>query len=187
MALRLGTPETIRKNLADVSDAVYRLEGDCPDGERAWVMCRQLTEGEEGRVEMLKGAPETRWKEDGEAILVRPIDWQRVRREMIKFALINAGNILGDDDHDLFPRRVKGSWHGGDQAFYTAWDSLHPKVADAIWKVALIVNPGYDVNNIVHQDPFGWLRENYPDVHEEMFRALEETKAKNASRESTVS
>ena len=81
----------------------------------------------------------------------------------------------------------KGCWHGGDQAFYEAWDSLHPDVADAIMKVALSVNPSYDVNNIVHKDPFEWLRERYPDVYAEMNQALEEAKEKNVSRESEES
>jgi len=184
MAIHMGTPVSSRRNLADVFDAVYRLEGECKDNDRAWVECRQLTEGEQGRVEAVKGAFQTRFDGDVQT-MTRPIDWWAVRLAIVRSSLIGAGNIFGKDDKELFRFVKSGSgvgFRGGDAAFRETWEGLHPDVAEAIVRVALFVNPNLDVGDIIHEDPLVWLRENHAEVYEDMTKFQEESALKNVSR-----
>jgi len=180
MAIHIGTPISSRRNLADVLDAVYQLEGECKDNDKAWVECRQLTEGEQGRVESVKGSFQTRF--EGEArVLTRPIDWWEVRLTIVRSSLVGAGNIFGKDGKEAF-RFDKNGFFGGSAAFRKAWEALHPDVAEAIVRVALFVNPSLDIGAIIHEDPLVWLRENHAEVYENMLKFQEESALKNASR-----
>ena len=170
--LKLGTPLTVRKNLADVLDSVRRLEGECKENERAWVACRQLTEGEEGAVERIKGSFQPRFDGDTQ-IMPRPIGWGAVRREIVSHALCGAGNLVDEKGKPLFRFTSAGV-----QRFDETWDSLHPDVAEAIVRVALFVNPNLDVGNVIHEDPLIWLRKTHPEIYAEMQAYLED--AKNA-------
>lgn len=180
MAINIGTPVTNRRNLADVLDSVYKLEGECKDGDRAWVECRQLTEGQQGRVEAIKGAFQTRFEGDVQ-IMTRPVNWWKVRQEIVRNSLVGAGNIFKKDGKEAF-RRTKEGFYGGDAAFDKQWEDLHPEVSEAIVRVALFVNPNLDVGDIVHEDPLVWLRLNHSEVYEDMLEFQKESTLKNVSR-----
>lgn len=133
--------------LADLSQEVKKLEGDCPPDERAFVVVRQATEADTQRISDLYATRTTRWKEDA-------VEEQRDINPRLEWVwqafmtLCDAGNILDAQGKPLFKFEDTGPYHkvsGGFNDFRKAHGSLNSAVTEAIRYAVWGINPQWDM------------------------------------------
>lgn len=130
-----------------VSDAVAKLEGDCPKDEAAWVIVRQATEQDNIRRADRVANRTVRWA--GEDVSETRDDNMREQWAFeVWMCLCDTGNLLTRSGQPLF--RFKESTHGYRQLdmnfadFLTAYGSLPSVVTTAMRRAVLDTNPDWD-------------------------------------------
>lgn len=176
MAIAVGTPTAVRASLGDVVLAVRERESECSPDERAWVECRQLTEGEEAVLEGIKAD----WQ------IGRSVNLWRVREELVFMSLTGAGNLTDHMGKELFRFTAEGLY-GGKERFIETWRKLPTDIAEAITRIAIRVNPRQDTGNLIRVDPMLILAQRYPEIAKEVVEAATEAAEKKFLPGSTVS
>ena len=133
--------------LADLSDDVHALEGDCEKKDRAWVMVRQATEADNMRL-AARGAESTiEWDNSGLVREKRSDNFRERWAYQVFMTLHDSGNILNPQGKNLFSfidkqdyRQVKG----GFKVFLEAFGSLPSVVTGAILTAIYKTNPDWD-------------------------------------------
>lgn len=143
MAIKAAPVTSPKLYLGDLLPAVKELEGeDCQEKDRAWVVVRQATEGDNRRISDLSAETRFVYREET-AEQVTNVNQAEVRAMQIYLTLVDAGNIVGDDDKPLF--KFNNSRLAMSQSeFQKAYETLHP---DATWAMLLAVreiNPLWD-------------------------------------------
>jgi len=135
--------------LGDVSDEVSKLEGNCQDADRAWVVVRQGTEGDNRRRADIESKFTLRWNKDGSADEVRDVN----RRELWAFevysVLCGVGNIFSDEagEKPLFSfKRGKDydSLACDFEEFKALYGELPSVVTNAMLRAVYQLNPDWD-------------------------------------------
>ena len=180
MALDLSTPIENGKHLQKVSEEILRIEGKCKPDTMAFASCRQLTDGEERRVQSIRKGTRS-WSFDpstDKSSSTDATDWYLYNRELAWFSLSAVRNLTREGA-EIFRFTKEGIMGGDKAAFEKAWEDMPSFVTIAIARVALSVNPALDALNLVRPDGMVWLGEKHPEIFESMNAWVEAEKEKN--------
>lgn len=133
--------------LAELSDEVKEMEGDCPKDERAWVIVRQATEADNTQRAALRSEVTVRWQKDGTAEEIRDVNLREMWAMEIYLTLCDAGNILDADDKPLFKFVDTGPYgkvKHGFADFKKAYGSLASPVTASIRRAVYKINSDWD-------------------------------------------
>ncbi len=156
MAIRAVATVSPQIYLCDISEKVKELEGDCKKDERAWVIVRQGTEGDDIALQELRSRSALRW-DDGSPEETRQWNALEARAVASHRTMCDAGNIYGPEDKPLFSFET-GKYHSRNKMvfseFLEAWGSLQPDVVDAVLTAILSLNPQWEwfLPNTVESD-----------------------------------
>jgi len=147
MAIQVTPTISGKIYLAELSEAVAKLEGDCEKKERAWVMVRQATEADNMRVSSRNSDSTFEWVKGG-LVRERRKDNPRERWAFQSYVtLTDAGNITNPQGKSLFEFTQKDDYtavKGGFNDFQEKYGSLPSVVTGAILAAVYQVNPDWD-------------------------------------------
>jgi hypothetical protein len=144
MAINAAPVVSTQIYLGDLTSSVKEMEGDCDQADRAWVIIRQSTEGDNRRISEMSAETRTVWS-DTATEQIRRINQAEVRALQVYLTLSDMGNVFADDagKKPLF-RFENGKLKMPKSEFQKAYDGLHPEVTRAIILAVYQTNPMWD-------------------------------------------
>jgi len=133
--------------LSELSERVAKIEGDCAKTDKAWVIVRQATEGDNLRRADRRADSVVEWQRDGVAREKRRDNIRDTWAYEVYLTLCDAGNINANGK-PLFTFEDAGDYtkiKGGFQNFLTAYGQLPSVVTASILRAVYKINPDWSL------------------------------------------